>query len=481
VAILYTSDRRAKATMDLLQAPLEMAEGHWRAEGNLSRLGQVLSFKTMVAWFQENSPKSLAGARQSLEMLPVEDVFWRSLNLIGAGLEELLAGRLNAAQQTMLEARATSKAAGNFYGMLSATYFLGEVYARQGKLGQAARHYQQVLAGIPEEADDIILRLTDFDRGRALIGLGALSLEWNDLESAEQQLTQALDIGQQLPDEELQVRSSLLIAKLLHTRGETRQAQELLQTIIAQTSPKWWLLLREARLSLTGLSLSAGDTGAAEHWYTTWVQSGEEAPAAQQEQEQLVVARLRIAQGQAEAALPLLESRQAEAHSQGRKRSELEIMILTALAHFAQHDLTQARQALIIALEMARPEGFQRIFLDEKEPMAALLQDTLLEIREESLAAYARALRYTMAQEQTQHTHTRQTRQEPELIIEPLSEREQRVLSLLAAGLTTQEIAGELIISINTVKTHVKNIYGKLGVNSRQQARQAARHLNLLK
>jgi LuxR family maltose regulon positive regulatory protein len=64
-------------------------------------------------------------------------------------------------------------------------------------------------------------------------------------------------------------------------------------------------------------------------------------------------------------------------------------MILTALAHFAQHDLTQARQALIIALEMARPEGFQRIFLDEKEPMAALLQDTLLEIREESLAAYA--------------------------------------------------------------------------------------------
>jgi hypothetical protein len=80
VAILYTSDRRAQATMDLLQAPLEMAEGHWRAEGNLSRLGQVLSFKTMVAWFQE-IPKSWRGPG-SAEMLPW-DVFWRSLQLIG--------------------------------------------------------------------------------------------------------------------------------------------------------------------------------------------------------------------------------------------------------------------------------------------------------------------------------------------------------------------------------------------------------------
>ena len=61
-----------------------------------------------------------------------------------------------------------------------------------------------------------------------------------------------------------------------------------------------------------------------------------------------------------------------------------------------------------------------------------------------------------------------------------MSERELRVLRLIAAGLSNQEIASELVVSVNTVKTHIKRIYDQLGVHSRVTAIERARQLQLL-
>jgi LuxR family maltose regulon positive regulatory protein len=70
--------------------------------------------------------------------------------------------------------------------------------------------------------------------------------------------------------------------------------------------------------------------------------------------------------------------------------------------------------------------------------------------------------------------------QTKQALVEPLSEREQEVLGLLAQGLSNNDIASRLTLSLGTVKTHIANLYGKLGVNSRTQAQAKARSLGLL-
>jgi LuxR family maltose regulon positive regulatory protein len=203
----------------------------------------------------------------------------------------------------------------------------------------------------------------------------------------------------------------------------------------------------------------------------------------QQEREALIIARLLVAQGEPEEALRLLDRWQEEAHAQGRSSSELEIMILKVLTYRKMRDhQLQSGQTLMQALMLARPEGYQRLFLDEGQEMAAALQAVLSEARAEPLASYARTLLYAFARQQAeQHiSNSTPTVSTPVMPFEPLSAQERRVLRLLAAGRSNPEIAQELVVSINTVKTQTQSIYRKLNVNSRKEAREVARQLHLL-
>jgi LuxR family maltose regulon positive regulatory protein len=247
---------------------------------------------------------------------------------------------------------------------------------------------------------------------------------------------------------------------------------------MAQTSRP--LLLREIEAGQARLALLAGDLVAVQCWHATRAQPGA-VPRIQQEQEALLVARLHIAQGEANTALGLLATWRAESYRQGRVKSELEIQVVTALAHAVLADLPQARQILIQAVALAQPEGYQRLFLDEGEQIADLLRAVFRTIKEEPLVTYVRTMLLAFAEEQS----AVDAMQRPEalqaaLLIEPLSAQELRVLRLLAAGLSNSEIARDLVISLNTVKTHVKNVFGKLDVRSRDEACDVARQLDLL-
>ncbi|WP_052890319.1 LuxR C-terminal-related transcriptional regulator [Thermogemmatispora carboxidivorans] len=196
------------------------------------------------------------------------------------------------------------------------------------------------------------------------------------------------------------------------------------------------------------------------------------------EQYQLLSARLLLAEGQPRQARLLLEEVQERARQCGRGRGLLQARLLLARAYAQQRDPVLACTYLCSALEQGQIESHRRLFLDEGEPLAALLRELLPRIRGQLLRAYAESLLQDFASAQSQ---------QPPIITnveaalpESFSVQELRVLRLLAVGYSNADIARELVVSVNTVRTHVRHIYQKLNVHSRHRAVAAARRYGLL-
>jgi LuxR family maltose regulon positive regulatory protein len=150
--------------------------------------------------------------------------------------------------------------------------------------------------------------------------------------------------------------------------------------------------------------------------------------------------------------------------------SVLEILVLQALAHQMQGDIPAALEPLSRALSLAEPEGYVRMFVDEGPPMARLLE---VGVKRGNVPHSARQLLTAFGSSPVSPPVT-------QVLIEPLSKRELQVLRLLSTDLDGPDMARELVVSLNTVRTHIKNIYSKLGVTNRRAAIRRAAELDLL-
>jgi LuxR family maltose regulon positive regulatory protein len=229
---------------------------------------------------------------------------------------------------------------------------------------------------------------------------------------------------------------------------------------------------RAARALQARFQLEAGELAAVQRWADA--RDTISISYLQQAREELLVARLLLARGQTGEAVALLERTLETAQRAGHTRYALETQVLLALAHSAGQQQPEARQQLQAALAHAAGEGYVRLFLDEGAALLPLLRASLPSIREPALAAYLQSLLQAFAAEYQARDAHPDKNVHASLLTEPLSPQEQRVLRLLAAGRTNPEIADHLIVSVNTVKAHLKNIYRKLGVRNRMQAVQRA-------
>jgi LuxR family maltose regulon positive regulatory protein len=202
------------------------------------------------------------------------------------------------------------------------------------------------------------------------------------------------------------------------------------------------------------------------------------------ETEYIVLARILMAQGRLDETTRLLQRLLKAAEAGGRISRVIEILMLQALSFQAQRDTDQAINTLERALTLAEPGGYIRIFVDEGLSMAKILQQAAargiaVDYLRKLLAAFLAGGQRGREAGEKEGTLAPLPPRSPALI-EPLSERELEVLQLIAAGLTNQEIGSRLFLSLNTVKVHTRNIYGKLGAHSRTQAVARARTLGVL-
>lgn len=463
IVMIRTISPRTPEVMARLEQLGQHAEAGWRREGNHARLGEVYAARMLLSMWSRDMEGATRWAIEAVARLPREDTTWRGLCLGFVGRSELRAGKLHAARRTLLEAKAGSEALNNNYATRAHTLMLASICLDQGELSHAHEWYRQALPSAEADGD-----LSD--QSPAHLGLARLAYERNDLSFATAEAETALATANQINAESWYVGAELLLAQIEQAQNQSHAAQQRLVALLTRLSPPRSPALYRQVLGIQArFRLAWGDLEAVREWAATVHEV--EAPLTQQAQEEetLLVVRLRLAENDPQGALRLLDGMAERAHADGRILTALEVKLLTALAYFAQEKRDAATTLLGDILTITHRMGLRRFFLEEGDLCAALLRATLPTLNTPVIRAYAQSLLqdFVVAQHETG-------------MVPLLSLQEQRVLELLATGLSYQEIAQTLIVSVNTIKTQLRHIYRKLGVTSRQEAIDLAKQLELL-
>lgn len=423
-------------------------------------------------------------ARRALELLPATDHLWRGAAAALLGIACWNSGDLETAHQTITEGAKSLQMAGGLNFSISAKYLLADIRLVQGRLNDAKRTAEQALRQVAEQGAPVPQGTADLH-----VVLSEVHLERNELKVAGQHLEIYKELGPYAALVEPQHRWYCAMARSQEARGDPDGALVLLDEGERRFVGGPTLEVRPIPALRARVWLRQSRLRDALDWARERGLGVNDELSYAREFEHLTLAHILIAQynaeriiGSLDAAMDLLERLLQAAKEKARLRSTVEILVLRALACRARNDMSAALASLASALTLAEPEGYVRIFVDEGVPMAELLRKLRTRDLTQRVNEYLHKLLAAFEDPK------RDKGQSPELatvvspisILEPLSERELQVLVLLRTELSGPEIARELSVSLNTVRTHTKNIYSKLGVNNRRAAVRRAKELGLL-
>lgn len=455
-ALAYSGQmERAQAVLTLAEKRQDMLTINERDRIS----GHIAAVRAYAAWVHGGQSAAVELAETAARLLPAEEIAVRTLNLttLGNALTQYQANP--RAAEVLEQALLLARQAGQSHVFMPAASALAYAYVNLGRLHKAHAVCQEAI----EMAEAYQRR-----NGQPLPAVASVYAEMSSILGEWGQTIQAIQVARKgLALSELWGQTDTIQLCLLQLidnlsyAGEVEAAQQALQRArkgAQNVSP--WFVWNVDQLQVR-----------------LWLDVGDFVQAARATSEMVgalpvsVEALLLVRQNRLDEALAVMERVAPEALSIPSP-GVIRLGIAQSLAYYLKKDEARALSALKRTLELAEPDRWVAVFVREGELMEKLLRlargkSICPEFTRHLLAAF-------------------EARRKPgpapviETLIESLSERELEILSLLNGPLSTPEIADQLVVSANTVRTHIKNIYGKLDVHGRSGAVRRAKELGLL-
>jgi LuxR family maltose regulon positive regulatory protein len=430
-------------------------------------------YRAALALVRGDTPATIRHAHLAIGRTAVDDHLTRAGASALMGLAFWGDGDLEAAHQAYSASVDGLRRVGNISDVLGCSIALADLRITQGRLGEALRTYEQALRLAARQGGKVLRGTADM-----YVGMSQIAFERNDLEAAAEHLLRSQELGEQIGLPQNPYRWRVSEARIRQAHGDLGGALRLLDEAQRVYVGDFLPNVRPVPASRARLLAAQGRVGEALGWAREQGLSAADELSYRREFEHVTLARVLLAEHPedrtgacADEAARLLERLLEAAEAGERAGSVIEILVLQALTRHARGDTPGALAPLERALTLAEPEGYVRVFVDEGPPMVSLLR---------AVAKRRASWTYVRRLVDAGETPADQPRRRPQGLVEPLSERELEVLRLLGTDLDGPAIARRLVVSLNTLRTHTRNIYAKLGVNSRRAAVRQAGELNLL-
>jgi len=428
-------------------------------------------YRAALALARADVPGTVRHARRALDLALADDHLCRAGASGILGLASWASGDLEAGHSAYAECMAGLRRAGHIADTFGCAVALADIRLVQGRLGEAMRTYEQALQRVPEQGGPVLRGTADM-----YVGMSGVHRERNDLHTATQQLLRSQELGEHTGLPQNRYRWRVAMARIRRAEGDLDGALDLLNEAERVYVGDFFPNVRPVPALRARIWIAQGRLGDALGWAREQGLSVDDDLSYLREFEHITLARVLMARYQDERAersvheaIRLLDRLLRAAEEGERAGSVIEILVLRALAYQRHGDIPAALSCLERAVTLAEPEGYVRVFADEGPPMASLLR---VAARQQTVGNYVRQLLAAV-------TETEQNGPVKQALIEPLSERELDVLRLLGTELDGPAIARELMVSLNTVRTHTKHIYAKLAVTNRRAAVRRAAELDL--